>query len=1635
MFRFKKAFILILIFSCFSVYAQKTIRSCCSGHIFFIENKNQWEKQVKFKTELTGTAIFYENDGVTYAFEDTKASRELIHYKLLEPEERLKHPKLDSIVNYHAYKMHFEGANPQVNITAKDPTYDYNNYYIGDDKSKWASEVKKYKEITYENIYNNIDLQVFEKEHLLKYNFNVKPQGNFKNILLKYEGQDNISINIHGNLVIKTSVNEVTELKPYSYQLVGNDTVEVPTKFRLKDNEVSFELPKGYNKNYPLVIDPTLIFSTFSGSTVDNWGFTATYDYDGFVYAAGIAMGIGYPMTLGSYQQVFGGAYCDVSITKYDTTGSFLIYSTLLGGNGPEIPHSIFVNNNNELFVFGTTGSTNFPTTAGAYDNTFNGGTAYTMDYVLQYTQGSDIYVTRFNANGTALLASTYIGGSGNDGLSSAAPLKFNYADEARGEVFLDKNNNCWIVSSTQSTNFPVSANAFQPTFGGGQQDGLIIKMDNSLSTMIWSSYIGGSGNDAVYSMAVDDKDGNVYVAGGTSSTNFPTTTGSYQPAYNGGNCDGFITKINKNGSNIIYSTYYGSNAYDQVYLLQRDKLGYVYVYGQTKATGNTFIHNALWNTPNGGMFISKLGPQLDTLVWSTAFGTGTGMPNLSPTAFLVDLCNNIYLSGWGGAVNGFGGTSGLQITPNAFQSTTDNSDFYLLVITDDASSIVYATYFGGSVSHDHVDGGTSRFDKKGIIYQSMCAGCGGHSDTPTTPGAWSQTNNSSNCNNAVFKMDFGLPVIVANFNAPPILCAPANVNFHNTSTTTSSTGVTYFWNFGNGSTSTLVNPSTSYTQSGIYDVLLIVSDTGSCNISDTITKQIVILSNSIGTLAPDTICKGDFTQIGILPLPDPNTTYNWIPGTNLSATNVPNPIASPLNTTQYMLLISNGVCTDTLHQTVYVENLIANAGNDTIVCQGSVTLHATANHPVLSYQWSSNHNFTDTLNIFPSSNSINVSINGSTTYYILVKDLHCSSIDSVHVTVSQVDITTSLPTTICLGNNTTLNAYNQNPLNPLTYSWQPASSIISGSNTSSPLVGPQTNTTYTVTATDQYGCTKTASVPVNVTSLSSNQTIQNAICNGICNGTIFISPSGGTSPYNFIWNNGQSNPNIDSLCAGSYTVTVTDFNNCKLIHSYVIQQPPLLNVIIVDTVNVLCNGICNGSITVAGSGGTPPYGYSWISGQSTSQINGLCAGIYTVTVTDSNYCTAVLPVNIHDTSSFNAHVNFNNVTCFDSCNGSATAFGVGGLMPYTFHWVNGGTTSSKYNLCAGIYNVSVTESAGCLRNVFITITQPSQLIANISNIINPNCFGYCDGQAMVLISGGTQPYNIHWSNNSTNPSVNNLCNGTYFVSVSDSNLCPAKDTVVMIQPTILQLQLTATNVPCVQVCNGVAIATPSGSTPPYTYAWSDGQSTLSASNLCSGLYTLTLSDDHGCTLTDTISVADSTVFPPNIHTYAVKDTIYRSQTSALFTTQLSGFTYSWHPANTLNNHIIYNPIATPVQTTTYYVDITDQWGCVYKDSVIVYVLDVICDDTNIYLPNAFSPNGDNSNDILYVRGKIIDEIYLTVYNRWGEMVFETRNMSDGWNGIYKSKLSEPGVYVYYMDVTCLDKQKYFKKGNITLLR
>lgn len=1613
--------------------------------IEFVENRNQWEENILYKADISSGAIFLEKNCFTFVFRDMKAIEKVLEFKHLPKEEQEKITPQDYYINCHAYKMNFLDARQDATVTADGPLEGYYNFFEGNDKSKWASKVRSYKSATYKGIYDNIDLTVYEKDAHLKYDVVLHPGSDPSEIKLQYKGADKVSLR-GGNLFIKTSVNDIEELSPEAYQMNGSEKIEVNCRFKLTDDVLTFIFPDGYDNSKDLVIDPTLVFSTYSGSLVDNWGFTATYDSYGNTYSGGIAFGTGYPSSVGAFMINFGGGEfnpnagldssgCDVAIIKYDSSGTQRLWATYLGGARNDLPHSMIVNSLDQLVVYGTTGSDDFPVTPGAYDPAFNGGDSIMYDYVIKFSHGIDLFVSTFSSDGSQLLASTYVGGSKNDGMNFPSPLSYNYADGARGEVMTDANNNVYVVSTTNSVNFPVTAGAAQTVAGGGGQDGVVMKLDAGLSNMIWCTYLGGSGNDAAYGIILDDNN-NVYVTGGTTSVNFPTTPGVLHPAYLGGVSDGFITEISQNGSSILKSTFYGSNAYDQSYLIERDKADNIYVFGQTKASGNTLIYNAAWNTPNSGQFVSKMTKDLSTLIWSTVFGTGSGVPNISPTAFLVDLCNKIYLSGWGGNLNGSGGTSGLPVTSNAFQSTTDNNDYYFLVISDDASSLIYATFFGSPNAYEHVDGGTSRFDRNGRIYQGVCGGCGGWDDFPTTPGAWSNTNNSNNCNNAVIKFDFGLPLVIADFDIPPVACAPYNLYFHNTSHTTGLNGVFYNWSFGDGGTSTQESPYHNYLTSGVYTVTLIVSDTGSCNVADTITQQVVLLANSADTLQSVSICSGGFTQVGLLPLPDPGLTYQWIPSMNLSNDTISNPVASPPVTTTYELLISNGICTDTIFQTVNVSSLSVDAGPDKTICSGSTLLSATSTGGATTFIWSSASNFPDTLNFPIWNNNVSVSPMTATTYYVMASNQVCTKIDSVTVHISVVSINAWSNQTLCAGDTAAIHVSNLNPSNPLTYLWSPADSVISGISSSTALVNPTSTTSYIVVATDTMGCTKNDTVLITVSNINANLFTDSVLCSGDCNGWAVVNPSSGIAPYTYLWSTGSALDSVSGLCANNYSVLVSDSAACQKIFPFTIFSPLPLAISIIDTSMVDCDSVCDGYATVLVTGGTPSYQYQWIDGQTTVTADSLCAGNYSVTVTDYHGCNIILPVDIVDTSNFHAVIDsITEPLCYNYCDGLAFASASGGLTPYDYNWDTGDTLTFTDSLCAGIHNVIVFESGGCMRNLFYTVLQPTPVVADSVSGSDPNCNDACNGILMAGGSGGTPPYTFFWNTGQTTPTIISLCEGDYYVTVYDSHNCPGIDTMTLIDPTPLIIGTSATNVPCVEVCNGIATATASGSTPPYTYQWSNGYTGNPAFDLCPGTYYVTVTDAHSCTEIDTIVVQDSTTFPPGINTWADDSVIYSSQSTGLHTTVIPGNQYSWSPSESLVNPSSPNPVASPTSTTTYIVTIIDPYGCTFIDTVVVTVIDVLCDESQIYIPNAFTPNGDNNNDVLYVRSNVINTIYLAIYDRWGEKVFETSDMNVGWDGTFRGMQCDPGVFDYYLKVTCINDMEFIKKGNITLIR
>ncbi len=883
----------------------------------FTENKGQWNENILYRLNLSNAHLYLEHNRFTWVFYSPEYLETIHPHSNHQP---------FSGNNAFAYHMNFVNANPQAKTSGQNAYSDYSNYFLGNDSKSWASRVKSYNEVHYTAIYPGIDMNIYGKNGLLKYDFIVAKNTAASQIKMQYDGGEKLSIE-NGNLKIQNTFNTVTEHKPIAWQTISGKKVFVPCRFELNNNTVTFSFPDGYNSAYELVIDPQIEFSTYTGSTADNWGYSATYNAAGNFYAGGIVFAPGYPTTTGAYQVNFGGgpgSYpCDISLTKYTPDGSALVYSTYLGGSGNEMPYSMFVNQNDEVFIYGATASTNYPTTTGAYDQTFNGGTFTTVDNVVEFA-GTDIIISKMSSDGTALLASTFFGGTGNDGMNDVSPLNYNYSDHARGEIFIDDAGNAVIGSCTFSSDFPVTPGAFQQSYSGNQ-DGCLFRLDPTLSTLHWSTYFGGSTGDAIYSMKINSA-GTIVVCGGTASSDFPTTPGVLNQTYQGGITDGFVAAFNPLDADMYRSSFIGTNQYDQSYFIEIDGDDDVYLYGQT--LGAYPVTVGVYSNPNSKQFIHKIDSLLETTYFSTVFGDGGSLLNISPTALLVDVCEKVYIAGWGGGVNtgnGFGAnlgyTTGMATTSDAYQQATDGSDFYFMVLEQDATALLYGTFFGGNGVQEHVDGGTSRFDKSGIIYEAVCAGCGGSDMFPTTPGAWSQSNNSSNCNEGAIKFRIQLSEVQVDVEVDNISstgCSPFTVDFL-------ANGVNaqgYYWDFGDGETSTLEDPSHVYNDTGTYTVMVIGYDSLTCAglaFLDTSYATITVLDGNLSTFAGSetSICSGDTIQLGATAVT--GLTYQWTPSSGLSDDAISNPLAFPAETTTYILEASNPNCSGTDTVTISV--------------------------------------------------------------------------------------------------------------------------------------------------------------------------------------------------------------------------------------------------------------------------------------------------------------------------------------------------------------------------------------------------------------------------------------------------------------------------------------------------------------------------------------------------------------------------------------------------------------------------------------------------------------------------------------------------------------------------------------------
>ena len=622
-------------------------------------------------------------------------------------------------------RMRLVGSNPSSAITGVDELAAKANYFIGDDPSQWHANVPTYSKVKYEQAYPGVDLVFYGNPQNLEYDFVVAPGANPNIIAMDLTTNDkkssgSLAIAEDGDLLINrcgdTRVacpgtdqesSGIRFKKPVVYQIANGGTkMPVEGRWVLRGkNRVGFELAS-YDASKSVVIDPALSYSTYLGGSTGDVAQAIAVDAAGSAYVTGQVLSTNFP-TVGAIQPASGG-HGDAFVAKFTPDGTGLVYSTYLGGSNLDSGFGIAVDSSGNAYVGGDTGSRNFPTTAGAFQR--NCGN-------LCQNGATDVFLTVLNPTGSALVYSTFFGGSGTDRLIEG--------------IAVDAVGHAYITGWTTSKNLPVTTGAFQTALSG-TQDGFVAEFTPDGSALVYATYLGGSVSDATSAITIDSS-GDAYVTGWTSSPDFPTTTGAFQSTNGGGTSDTFVAELNPTGTALIHSTLVGGSSSEIAYGIVLNSSGNPYITGYTCSPNFPVTAGALKTTYTSGScttwggnaFVAELAPDLSSLVYSTFLG---GSGNDVAFNLVIDNGGIVYITGRTNSAN-------FPVTPGAFQTKYAGSiDSFLTELAPDGSSLVYSTFFGGSASDA---GYVIAMDPANNVY--IC-GRAYSTNFPVTPGAFQTT-------------------------------------------------------------------------------------------------------------------------------------------------------------------------------------------------------------------------------------------------------------------------------------------------------------------------------------------------------------------------------------------------------------------------------------------------------------------------------------------------------------------------------------------------------------------------------------------------------------------------------------------------------------------------------------------------------------------------------------------------------------------------------------------------------------------------------------------------------------------------------------------------------------------------------
>jgi hypothetical protein len=642
----------------------------------FEANQGQSDPQVKFLARGQGYSLFLTDSAAVLTLtKGTPANAKANPALATGKKSKSEAPAAITDV----VRMELSGANPGPHVFGADQLEGKANYFIGNDPSKWRSNVPTYAQVKYTGVYSGVDLLYYGNQRQLEYDFVVAPGADPKPVRLHFAGASKLKLNPNGDLIILAKDGEIAFHKPVIYQIQDGRREPIQGSFALlAGNSIGFHLG-AYDHDRELVIDPILAYSTYLGGTSQDYALGIAVDGAGDAYVAGVTNSTNFPVTAGAFQSVNHGRKAgstNAFVSKLNPAGSALIYSTYLGGSATDSATGIQVDQVGNAYVTGAAGSTDFPVTSGAFQTTSTASPS-----------SPTAFVTKLNSTGSAIVYSTFLG---------------ELSAQGSGAIAIDAEGHAFVTGTTQDQTFPVTSGAFQTTDPGPTVSGFVTEFNATGSGLIYSTYFGGSsppGDGVLPSGIAVDSSGNAYLVGFTSSPGFPTTPGAFQQTAPNSEGTGFVAKLNATGSALVYSTFLGGNFYDGANQVVVDTSGNAYVTGVTQSS-NFPVTSGAFQTTNEeagnywAAFVTKLNSAGSGLVYSTYLGSTTGSNYTNGLA--IDSSGNAY-------VVGSTTSTDLPTTPDAYQlenaSTIGAANAFLTEFNPTGSGLIYSTYLGGAIS------------------------------------------------------------------------------------------------------------------------------------------------------------------------------------------------------------------------------------------------------------------------------------------------------------------------------------------------------------------------------------------------------------------------------------------------------------------------------------------------------------------------------------------------------------------------------------------------------------------------------------------------------------------------------------------------------------------------------------------------------------------------------------------------------------------------------------------------------------------------------------------------------------------------------------------------------------------------